>query len=123
MVQAGRLLEAHESFRVELSDDFSRWTIGRKKLGAEKSLTKKYNKQVLRSTLKKKFCHSAARRGKIFQDATTRKLLTADENSSLKTAMKIPLKISQLFQCEKLLRLLERLEENGLTYEPDGINE
>ena len=60
---------------------------------------------------------------KIFQDATTRKLLIADENFSLKTAMKIPLKISQPFQCEKLLRLLERLEENSLTYEPDGINE
>ena len=61
--------------------------------------------------------------GKNFSDATTRKLLTADENSSLKTAMKIPSKIPQPFQCEKLLRLLERLEENGLTYEPDGINE
>ena len=56
---------------------------------------------------------------RIYSDASARKLITLDERAAIKTAMKIPLKIPPAFQCEKLLRLLERLEENGLTYESD----
>ena len=109
---------------VELSDDFSRWTIGRKELRAEKKPAEEIQQTSFEVDAQAKILSfSGETWKKIFQDATTRKLLTAGENSSLKTAMKIPLKIPQPFQCEKLLRLLERLEENGLTYEPDGINE
>ena len=49
-----------------------------------------------------------------------RKLLALDERSALSIAMKIPNKIPSPLQCAKLLRLLNRLEENGLTYAPDA---
>lgn len=53
----------------------------------------------------------------IFFDSSARKLIAnVKESSALKTAIKIPQRIPQPFQCEYLLRLLERLEENGLTY-------
>ena len=56
---------------------------------------------------------------RIYDDASRRKLLALEERSALSTAMKIPNKIPSPLQCQKLLRLLDRLEENGLTYEAD----
>ena len=54
---------------------------------------------------------------KIFDDASKLKLIaTPLEASALKTAMKIPLRIPTDFQCVALLKLLDRLEENGNTY-------
>lgn len=54
---------------------------------------------------------------KIFMDASRLRLIaTAEENSALKTAMKIPSRIPTDFQCVNLLRILDRLEENGYTY-------
>ena len=112
------------SLRVDLPEDFSRFLANKKFLKAEKKSAAEIQQTSFEVDAQTKILSfSGETWKKIFQDATTRKLLTADENSSLKTAMKIPSKIPQPFQCEKLLRLLERLEENGLTYEPDGINE
>lgn len=110
--------------RVDFPEDFSRFLANKNFLKAEKKSAVEIQQTSFEVDAQRKILSfSGETWKKIFQDATTRKLLTADENSSLKTAMKIPLKIPQPFQCEKLLRLLERLEENGLTYEPDGINE
>ena len=56
---------------------------------------------------------------RIYADA--RKLIAnSSEKSALVSAAKIPNRIPQPFQCERLLQLLERLEENGLTYTPDA---
>lgn len=110
--------------RVDFPEDFSRFLANKNFLKAEKKSAVEIQQTSFEVDAQRKILSfSGETWKKIFQDATTRKLLTADENSSLKTAMKIPLKIPQPFQCEKLLRLLERLEEKGLTYEPDGINE
>ncbi|MBE8952783.1 MAG: hypothetical protein SR1Q7_06530 [Quinella sp. 1Q7] len=57
---------------------------------------------------------------KIFDDAARKNFLTHDEQSALSTAMKLPKKIPSPSQCQKLLRLLERLEDDGLTYAPDA---
>lgn len=109
---------------VELSEDFSRFLANKNFLKTEKKSAVEIQQTSFEVDAQRKILSfSGETWEKIFQDATTRKLLTADENSSLKTAMKISSKIPQAFQCEKLLHLLERLEENGLTYEPDGINE
>ena len=54
---------------------------------------------------------------KIFIDASNLKLIaTQDEAKALKTAMKIPMRIPTDFQCVTLLKLLDRLKENGHTY-------
>lgn len=112
------------SLTVDLPEDFSRFLANKISLKTEKKSAIEIQQTSFELDAQKKvLSFSGETWKKIFQDAITRKLLTADENSALKTAMKIPSKIPQPFQCEKLLRLLERLEENGLTYESDGINE
>ena len=53
----------------------------------------------------------------IFADASKLKLIASQEEASaLKTAMKIPSRVPTDFQCKTLLKLLERLRENGYTY-------
>lgn len=108
-----------DSLQIELPADFSRWTISGKELRSEKKTSEEIQKTSFEVDAQAKvLSFSGETWKKIFLDATARHLLSAEENSALKTAMKIPMKIPQPFQCEKLLRLLERLEENGLTYEP-----
>ncbi len=58
---------------------------------------------------------------KIFSDAEARRLIAlSDERKALSVAMKLPLRIPNPVQCKMLLNLLDRLEENGLTYVPDA---
>ena len=110
------------SLRVELPENFSRHMIDKKSLKAEK------NDAAVTQTIsigvdaqKKILSFSGATWRKIFDDANARKLIASPaEKSALSAAMKIPQSIPQPFQCEILLRVLDRLEENGLTYQHDA---
>lgn len=54
---------------------------------------------------------------KIFNEASRLKLIaTQEEVIALRTAMKIPSRIPTDFQCVTLLKILDRLQENGHTY-------
>ena len=52
--------------------------------------------------------------------AARRLIASASEKSALSVAMKLPLKMPNPVKCKRLLRLLDRLEENGLTYDADA---
>ena len=108
------------SLRVELPDDFSRWMIDARELKAQQAdavETQTTSFEVDAQTKILSFSGVTWRR--IYVDASRRKLLALDERTALSTAMKIPVKVPSAKQCQKLLRLLERLEENGLIYAPD----
>ena len=111
-----------QSLRVELPANFSRHMTDKKSIKAEKkdaAVTQVISREV--DAQSKILSFSGATWQKIFSDAKTRKLIAnVAEQSALKTAIKIPQRIPQPFQCEHLLRLLDRLEENGLTYQSDA---
>ena len=108
------------SLRVELPENFSQWLIGMKEIKAEKKSAIDVQQTSLEVDAQKKILSfSGMMWQRIRDDARRKKLLTLDENSALTTAIKIPDKIPTPFQCEKLLRLLKRLEENGLIYSSD----
>ena len=108
------------SLHVDFPDDFSKWVIGTKDLRAEKKSAEEIQQTSFEIDAQKKvLSFSGEVWRKISSDATARNLVAPDEKSALTTAIKIPAKIPQPFQCQKLLRLLERLKQNGLTYEPD----
>lgn len=107
------------SLRVELPEDFSRCLADKNSLKAIKKDAAEIQTTSLEVDAQAKvLSFSGETWRQIFSDASARKLIAnIQEQSALKTAMKIPQRIPQPFQCEYLLRLLERLEENGLTYE------
>ena len=108
------------SLRVELPEDFSRWMIGRKELREQQEDAVETQTTSLEVDVQAKILSfSGMTWRRIYDDASRRKLLALEERSALSTAMKIPNKIPSPLQCQKLLRLLDRLEENGLTYEAD----
>ncbi len=109
------------SLRVELPEGFSRWLIDKNSLAAIKKDAAETQGVSLEADVQSAvLSYSGETWRQIFADASARKLIAnVQESSALKTAMKIPLRIPQPFQCEKLLRLLKRLEENGLTYKKD----
>ena len=111
-----------KSLRVEIPENFSQHMIGFEKVKAEKKSAAEFQQtsfEVDAQTKVSSFSGATWRR--IFNDASARNLIAnISEQSALKSAMKIPEKIPATFQCEKLLLLLKRLEENGLTYEPDN---
>ena len=103
--------------RIELPENFSAWIIGSDTVKAEKNSARKIQRTSFEVDAQSKVLSlSGATWRKIFVDASQKKLMSPDEKSALTTAMKIPAKIPSPPQCEKLLRLLDRLEENGLTY-------
>lgn len=111
-----------DAVRVDLPENFSRRMIDRaeardEEISAENDQRISFEVDAQRKILS----FSGATWQKIYSDACNKNLATDAERSALKTAMKIPTgKPPQPFQCEKLLQLLERLEENGLTYKPDN---
>lgn len=108
------------SLRVELPKDFSRWLADKNSLKAIKKDAAEIQTTSFEVDAQAKvLSFSGETWCRIFSDASARKLITLDERAAIKTAIKIPLKIPPAFQCQKLLRLLKRLEENGLTYESD----
>ena len=109
------------SLSVELPENFSRWMVAPKELQVEKKDA--IGIQIIVNEVdaqKKIISYSGAMWRKIYDDAARNKLLTLDERSALTTAMKIPNRIPEPFQCVKLFQLLNHLEENGLTYVPDN---
>lgn len=106
------------SLSVELPENFSRWMISRKELREQKAdavETQVISNEVDIQT--KILSFSGMMWQKIRDDAARRNLLSPDEKSALTTAVKDSLPSKKY--CELLLRLLDRLEENGLTYAPD----
>ena len=109
------------SLSVDLPENFSRWMIGRKELREQKTDAVEIQTTSRELDMQRKvLSFSGTTWRRIRDDAARRKLLSHDEKSALSTAIKIPNKIPEPFQCELLLRLLDRLEENGLTYVPDA---
>lgn len=116
--QSGCWERMKNSLRVELPQNFSRWLIGRKELREQKAdavETQVISNEVDIQT--KILSFSGMMWQKIRDDAARRNLLSPDEKSALTTAVKDSLPSKKY--CELLLRLLDRLEENGLTYAPD----
>lgn len=108
------------SLRWKLNETFLRYMIGAKELRAQKVDAEELQTISIGIDAQAKIMSfSGETWQKIRDDARQKNLLTPDENSALTTAVKIPAKIPEPFQCEKLFRLLERLEDEGLTYESD----
>lgn len=106
------------SLRIDLPEDFSQCLADKISLTAEKKSAAEIQQTSFKLDAQKKILEIDGETWqKIFQDAKSRKLISPDEESAIKTAMKIPLKIPSPPQCEKLLRLLKRSDEDGLTYE------
>ncbi len=109
--------------QIELPETFSRWLADKNLLKDEKKSAVETQQTSFEVDAQKKILSfSGETWKKVFNDASARKLIALDERTAISTAIKIPNKIPAPFQCEKLLRLLERLEENGLTYSPDVEN-
>lgn len=109
---------------VDLPENFSRFLANKTSLKAERKSAIEIQQTSFELDAQRKVLEIDSETWqKILQDATSRNLIAFDEKSAVKTAVKIPLKIPSPLQCEKLLRLLKRMEENGLTYELDKINE
>ena len=109
---------------VDFPENFSRFLANKTSLKAERKSAIEIQQTSFELDAQRKVLEIDSETWqKILQDATSRNLIAFDEKSAVKTAMKIPLKIPSPLQCEKLLRLLKRMEENGLTYELDRINE
>ena len=107
------------SLLVDLPEKFSQCLADKISLKAEKKSAAEIQQTSFELDAQRKVLEiDSATWQKISQDAASRNLITYDEKSAIKTAMKIPLKIPSPIQCEKLLRLIKRLEENGLTYFP-----
>ena len=103
--------------RVDLPDNFSRFLANKLFVKAEKKKAAEIQQTSFELEAQKKvLAIDGETWQKIFQDAVSRNLISFDEKSAIVTAMKIPLKIPSPIQCAKLLRLLNRMEENGLTY-------
>ena len=118
--QAQCWIDMKKSLRIEIPETFSRWMIGKSEVKEEVNAARKVQTTSFEVDAQTKILSfSGELWKKILNDASSRKLTLPDEKSALTTAMKIPIKIPSPLQCEKLLRLLERLKENGLTYEPD----
>lgn len=112
------------SLRIDLPEDFSRFLANKISLKAEKKSAVEIQQTSFEVDAQKKVLEIDSETWqKILQDAMSRNLIAFDEKAAVKTAMKIPQKIPSPLQCEKLLRLLNRMEENGLTYELGRSNE
>ena len=112
-----------QSVRVELPENFSAWMIGANEVAAEKKSARKIQRTSFDVDAQSKILSfSGATWRKIFDDADRKKYLTPDEKFALSTAMAMGYsgKLPSPPQCQKLLRLLERLEDDGLTYAPDA---
>ena len=112
-----------QSVRVELPENFSAWMIGANEVAAEKKSARKIQRTSFDVDAQSKILSfSGATWRKIFDDAARKNFLTPDEKSALSTAMAMGYsgKLPSPSQCQKLLRLLERLEDDGLTYAPDA---
>lgn len=106
------------SLRIDFPENFSQCLTNKTFLNAEKKSAAEIQQTSFELVAQKKVLEiSSGTWQKIFQDATSRNLIEFDESSAIKTAMKIPYKIPSPLQCEKLLRLLKRMEENGLIYQ------
>lgn len=109
------------TLHLELPKNFSEWMLGQKEIKAEKKSARTTQQISFEVDAQAKILSfSGATWRRISDDASRKNLLAQDEKSALSTAMKIPEKIPSPLQCEKLLRLLGRLEENGLTYAADA---
>ncbi len=105
------------SLSVELPQNFSRWMIGRKELREQKTDAVEIQTTSFELDMQRKvLSFSGMTWRRIRDDASKRKLLF-DESKALSKAMKH--EIQPIKDCKKLLQLLDRLEENGLTYAPD----
>ena len=111
------------SLCVDLPENFSQYLADKTFLKAEKRSAEETQQISFELDAQKKILEIDSETWqKIFQDAVSRNLIEFDEKSAIKTAMKIPSKIPSPLQCEKLLKLLNRMEENGLTYESGKID-
>lgn len=100
-----------------MPEDFSRFISNKLFIKAEKKSSSEIQKTSFELDAQRKILKIDSEMWqKIFQDAMSRNLISFDEKSDIKTALKIPQKIPSPLQYEKLLRLLKRLEENGLTH-------
>ena len=119
--QAGCWERMKNSLHVELPQNFSRWTISVRELKRQQADAVETQVTSFEVDAQAKILSfSGMTWQKIRDDAVRRNLLSFDEKSALATAVKLPNKIPEPFQCKKLLRLLDRLEENGLIYTPDA---
>jgi len=111
------------SLHIDLPENFSQCLANKTFLKAEKKSSEEIQQISFELDAQKKVLEIDSKTWqRIFQDAMSRNLIEFDESSTIKTAMKIPNKIPSPIQCEKLLRLLKRMEENGLIYKSTGLN-